>query len=426
MGKKNSEKQLEQERRRLAEADIPDGDKKLINDLADRELGQKQTNTVRNHMLYLRKLSERMEVALCEAELDDVLGCLRDMRDGVHPDVKDDGIVVGSGYQASARVFYKTFNLGIDHRDIEVEEDYNGRELSPDDLLYVDEVDALLAAARRKSLCYSAFIALILATGQRLDAVRTLRLKHVNQDGPAMTVRLNEEEGDLKGAKGDKPLLWAKHYVRRWYESHPHKDNPDAALFPAQATGNYSSDNGWATEPPEGKTIRAMIRKIKEQAGIDKYVVPHILRHCALTRMVAEGLSEQQIKNIAGWHGDSSQFERYVTLSDEIATDSVRKELGYPTSESGAPIVGRPSLDQCPNCGDHLPDGTERCLTCKTALTHREAEKGEPETVGPGELAENMAAELTDVDLDPEQAAEVGQAVSKALGKTFGDEVNHG
>jgi hypothetical protein len=90
---------------------------------------------------------------------------------------------------------------------------------------------------------------------------------------------------------------------------------------------------------------------------------------------VLEGLSEQQIKNIVGWAPDSSQFATYVTLADDLSNDSIRKQLGLPTTEQNV-VIGRPSLEECPNCGDKLPEGAERCITCQTALTHGAAEEG--------------------------------------------------
>jgi len=111
--------------------------------------------------------------------------------------------------------------------------------------------------------------------------------------------------------------------------------------------------------------------------------------------MVLEGLSEQQIKNIVGWAPDSSQFGTYVTLADDLTNDSIREQLGLPTTEQNV-VIGRPTLEECPNCGDKLPEGAERCITCQTALTHGAAEEGAVEgavdgTVREGyQQAENM------------------------------------
>lgn len=415
MAQTKSERRLAQEREKLADADIPDADRERIQALLDREQGNKAPSTIGNHAVHLRTLSRRMHTSLSEASLDDLTGCMRDMRDGVHPEVKDDGIII-QNFEASARVFYRLHDeLGVNPNEIEVDEDYNGRELSPDDLLYVDDVDDYLAAAKREDLRMSALIALLLATGQRLDVARTLRLQHVKTDGAAMEVEVNTEEADTKGAKGGKPLLWAKHYVREWYRNHPFKGDPDAPLFPTVSHGRWHDvpHGEYVNKPMSEDAFRESVQRIADAAGIDTYVSPHILRHCALTRMVAEGLSEQQIKTIAGWHGDSSQFETYVTLADEIATDSVRQTLGYPTSESGAPIVGRPSLDTCDNCGERLREGIERCPTCNTPLTHSAAEEsGTADTTN----ADVVVDAIEDGELDDDAEEEILKALAEKKG----------
>lgn len=374
------ENKLERNVRKVKDNEqIAEADREALLDFKDYDSGMNAVTTAANHLRVLRSTAERADTPLVEMDTDDVLRLLRRFKAGTHPDVDDDGIIV-KNFVSSCRVFYRWLNADVDPDSIEIEEDYSGRELSPDELLYKDDVDRILEAAQRESVRDMAAIALMLATGQRLDAVRTLRLKHIETDGPTMQVRLNEKEGALKGASGTKPLLWAKHYVRPWYESHPHSGNPDAALFPPEESGNNLFDSErYGTEPLSSPQFRRTVKKRATRANIDKSVYPHLFRHSAITRMVAEGLSEQQIKNIAGWHGDSSQFETYVTLADDISNDSVRETLGLPTSDSGPPVIGRPSLDTCPSCNDKLPNGRERCPTCQTALTTKEAAEGEPD-----------------------------------------------
>ena len=357
---------------------ISDKDADAILELADYEEGEKADGTIRNHMLQCRKTAQRANKPLLDMTNDDLDDLFAAMKSGRHPDVKENGITV-RGYQSSLRVFYKYHDdTPVDPEEIELDS-VEGRQLSADDLLFEDEVEELLNACRRQNPRDLAMIALMLATGQRLDAVRTLRLKDVRVDGPTMEVQLNTDDGALKGASGAKPLLWAKHYVRPWYEAHPHKDNPNAALFCVREEPGNGIDAEQAQEPMEDDTVRRMVRRRADDAGLEKRVYPHLFRHTAITRMVIEGLSEQKIKQIAGWNPDSSQFGTYVHLADNLTTDSVRSELGLPTSDTGTPNLGAPPLDTCPECHDEIPEGKERCPTCQTPLTHSEAERGRPE-----------------------------------------------
>lgn len=390
--------------------EITDDDHAALRDFMDYDSSENKPGTVVNHMVKLRKVAGT-DVTLVDADTDELVDTLQRFKSGAHPAVKDDGVLIGN-YVSALRKFYQYHpDLNVDGDTFDVAEDYDGRELSASDLLYKGEVDDYLTAARRRSIRDVAMVALLLATGQRVDAIRTLRWEHVTVDGATMEVKLNEEEGDLKGAKGSKPLLWAKHYVRPWYESHPHHGDDSAAFFPSKRNGHndLSADaNGWSTEPIGKSQFRRIIKDRASEAGIEKDVYPHLLRHCAITRMAAQGdLSDQQIKGLVGWGGDSSQFETYVHLADDIATDSIRESMGVPTSDSGAPVVGRPSLETCPNCGDELPDGTERCRTCKTPMTQAEAQRQE-------EGGSDDLEELTQL-LDDASDDELGAAVRQYL-----------
>lgn len=391
--------------------------------------GQKAETTVGNHAFYLRKMAYRSPVPLHEADLGDLVDVLDAMKGGTHPDVKDEGIGIGN-YQATLRVFYRYHDqLGVDPEEIEIERS-RGRNLTPNDLLYKDEVDRLLHACFENSRD-RAFIALSLATGQRLDAIRTLRLKHIErgQNG-TMTITLNEEEGDLKGASGAKPLLWSKQYVREWVENHPYKGNPDAAVFCALDNAVLARDDVEPAQPMDDSAFWRILKRRAEKAGIDKKAYPHLLRHCAITRMVLDGLSEQQVKNIVGWSPDSSEFGTYVHLADELSNDSVRRQLGYPDSGDEV-IIGRPSLEECPACGDRMPDGTDRCRTCNTPMTQAEAQRDDAEMENKnaealsnllpyihnasdeelGEILRNYLEEHVEGDKDPAGPAELFEPV---------------
>lgn len=392
---------------------ITDAERDAILALYRHELNDKKDSTVRSHTNQLRLFAERSDADMTEMSVRDVQDVLDAMRSGDHPEVKDDGIGVAN-YQTSLRVFYDYHDFGFDHEAIEID-DVEGRDLSPEDLLYKDDVDAFLRSARRASTRDAAFIALGLATGQRLDALRTLRLKHVKTDGPTMEIELNTNEGNLKGADGTKPVLWAKHWLRQWLEIHPHKDDDDAALWVSIGNG-YEAARESPGEPVSDDTCGRIVRKAADRAGLDKDVYPHLLRHTAITRMVTEGLSEQQIKQLVGWKKDSSQFETYVSLADDLNNDAVRETLGLPTSKSGVPDIGRPSLERCPSCNDQLPGDTERCPTCHSPLTDREAERddAEPEPAPTVTIESTIKEAVMDMHDDVNEAAVEAQAGTAA------------
>jgi len=385
MARRKYETQLEQLRNETENGEIAEKDNELIGEYYNWIKGQKAETTVGNHLFHLRKLAYRADGTLTNMSRSEIEDLLDAMKGGTHADVKDEGIGVGN-YQATLRVFYRYHDqLGIDAKKIDIERS-TGRDLSPNALLYQDEVDDLLHACFENARD-RAFIALALATGQRIDALRTLRLKHIERgENGTMAVQLNEEEGQLKGASGKKPLLWSKQYVREWVDNHPYTGQPDAALFCALDKAVLKRHDVEPAQPMDDSAFRRILNNRAEKAGIEKNVYPHLLRHCAITRMVLEGLQSQTIKNIVGWSAESSEFSTYVTLADDLQNDSVRQQLGYPDSGNDV-IVGRPTLEKCLNCGDRLPEGAETCMTCQTPLTHAAAE--DPA----GEVAEETARE---------------------------------
>lgn len=385
-------RELERLAEAVAEGTIHERDYELVVDFWTRyDRGESAVTTQETHLSNLRKAAERIRKseadadALADAGAGDLKELMAEYRSGSHPDVKDGGIVP-SPHQGVLRVFYRWHaDLGVDPEEIELDSDYNGRELSPEDLWTAEEVDAWLDATRNggtRGFRDRAMFALALATGQRIDAIRTLRLEHISKSGPTMDLRLNEAEGNLKGANGSRPVLWAKHYLRPWLENHPYRDDPEAGLFCViPGRGQNRQPDGTARDPLDGSTMRDIVRDYAREAGIEKPTYFHILRHSAITRMVLEGLKEQQIKRIAGWDPDSSQFGTYVHLADELSNDAVRESLGLPTSGVEHPVIGRPTLDWCPECGEALPPDTDTCDSCGEPITYSADERSVESTL---------------------------------------------
>jgi len=340
--------------------------------------GESARTTQETHLSNLRKAAERLDGTLIEADADDLGRLMAEYKSGSHPDVKDSGLVPNP-HQAVLRVFYRWHSdLGVNPEDIDINSDYSGRDLSPADLWTADDVDAWLDATRtggNLGFRDRAWFTLALATGQRIDAIRSLRVKHITEQGPTMDLTLNEDDGQLKGASGTRPVLWAKHHLRPWLENHPFREDPEAGLFCViRGRGRNRLPEGRVREPLDGDTLRGKFRDTAKDAGIQKPTYFHILRHTALTRMALSDLPEQRIKYTAGWDPDSSQFSTYVHLADELTNDSIRESLDLPTSGVDHPVIGRPTVERCPECKDQLPEDTTTCTNCGEPLTYADAD----------------------------------------------------
>lgn len=382
-----TQRDLDAEFRRLAEeteaGEIDPADREAIETyIREHDMGVSKPSTVIGHLGRLRRTARRSDVPLVEMDVDQLDRLMSRLRSGDHPDVKDDGIGVGNT-QAALRLFYRYHSrLGVDPRLIDLDGN-EGRDLSPEDLWYQADVDAVLEATRdgsSRGLRARAMIALALATGQRIDAVRTLRVGDVQRNGPTMDLSLNDEDGNLKGASGTRPLLWARSFVESWLDQHPYRDDDEAALFcAAHWRGHNKKADGDERGFLDDQTLRDDLRDYARAAEIDRPDYFHILRHSAITRLVADGVPEQRVKQVVGWDPDSSQFGTYVHLADQLNNDALRADLGLPTSGEEV-IIGRPTLEKCHECGAEMPEGSTRCenLSCGAPLTISEHDDEPP------------------------------------------------
>ena len=165
-------------------------DRDRIHALAEYEaIGEGKANTtMQNRIQALYLTAKRGDRPLAEHSAESLAGLLRSFQTGRHPDVKEGGIGTRN-YEKALRVFYRFHDdLSVDPEEIELSEN-SSKDLQPEDILYRDEVDAMFSQTR--DIRDRALFALLLATGQRNDAVRTLRMKHVDRGERTITINLN-------------------------------------------------------------------------------------------------------------------------------------------------------------------------------------------------------------------------------------------
>jgi hypothetical protein len=195
----------------------------------------------------------------------------------------------------------------------------------------------------------------------------SLKLEDVTFTENRGRFKLNPEAVGLKGAEGLRPMLWASPYVKEWVNNHhPKRDDPEAPLFCCKRNGAHYE----LGDPLSYEAIKRMVQSICEKADIPKEKAQtHRFRHTAIRRMIRDGLTEQQICFIVGWHEDSSQLSRYGSLSDETHSSDIEEEYGLKEQEEEG--IG-PSFDNCPKCDTPLSELTKPayCPSCGLPLQH--------------------------------------------------------
>lgn len=324
----------------------------------------KSTNTLRTYVYGLKRVAEVSEKPLVELDADgvnEVMGALRDGRIN-HESVKDDGYSKSylKPWQAALRGFYRYHDdLGVDASDIVI---FTQDKSTVDerDMYTRDDVQALRDAVENaRDRC---ILELFLNTGQRVRAIQTLRVKDVEpNEGATGVYYLNTDVEGLKGADetgAKRPLLGAQRPVHDWLEYHPKSDDPEAYLItPRQG-------HAWA-EPGDQlsqSTIRKTLRKLADEAGVDKPPNPHNFRHYFVTMCKRHyNMDDGTIKHLIG-HGEGSTIMKttYQHLTDEDHIKDAEVEYGAREPDEEATFTP----PNCFTCGASLPPDAKACEPC--------------------------------------------------------------
>jgi len=315
----------------------------------------KSYGTLRSYVNNLRRVAKELDVELRKARESDINELTSDM---LTEQGKSNNTV--RNYQCCLRKFYEYHDFEIDSDDIPL---VSQDEPSVDDrdMLTNEEIDQIRNAADHPRDL--AVFDLLLYTGQRNTAIRTLRIRDIDLD--KKVYYYNTEEGGLKGANevGQKrPLLGAVGSIREWLRYHPDSENPDAHLI----TQKPRYTNPDPENPVSRETLAYSMSQLKEKADISKPMHPHAIRHNFVTIAKREyGLDDGTIKHLIGHRPDSQVMETtYAHLSDEdyIKNAEIGAGLREPDNESSL------TPEIC-HCGEPLPEEAKACPRCGTVYT---------------------------------------------------------
>jgi len=333
-----------------------------VNDTKD-----KKPSTLLYWIHHLKRSASRIGVnkyntSLSEATADDINNLMTDLSTGNHPNVKGSGFANNTirNSQGCIRRFYRYHtDLGVDPEDITM---ISGDDTHVDDrdMLTRDEIDRMRdAAPDARDL---AIFDLLLYTGQRNTAIRSLRIKDVDLDEGVYY--LNSEADGLKGAEKNgskRPLLGAVGSIREWLRYHPFSDNPDAYLI----TGKPRYSNPDPDSMVSRNTLARATNQLGKKANVDKPTNPHAIRHNFVTIAKREyNMDDATVKHLIGHSPDSDVMERtYSHLSDEDHIRAAEEAAGIrePSEDSSL------SPDIC-HCGEPLPKGAAACPRCGTVF----------------------------------------------------------
>lgn len=267
------------------------------------------------------------------------------------------GRTTASKYQSAARAFYRFCDEPgkADDRpdtaipwpadEIVVFSDESEPRYDEGDMFEDAEIDALREGCikSRNPRRDRAFLELLAGTVQRIEAIRTLRIRDVYtdpDDGPPH-ILLNPEikdDGD-KGAIGRtgrfKPIVTDVGPVREWIQHHPLRDAQVRADHGAPDTfkdcylfvGDPDHPDTDASRPWDDNAIRNMLDRLANRVGVDKPVKPHNFRHYAYTKSKELPIDEDIRRKVFGWRpGSTTGDDTYGHVENRKAVERFAEE----------------------------------------------------------------------------------------------------
>jgi site-specific recombinase XerD len=183
--------------------------------------------------------------------------------------------------------------------------------------LSVEQVKAVLKAARKNSTRDWCAFLLTFRHALRSQELRQLRLSDVDMNG--LTLSITRVKGSRSGVQSldrhrGEPLLDEVLALRTWLKEHV--EDGSQVLFPSQKGGMLTR-----------MQLLRLFKRYGRAAGISSDLAhPHILRHSLCTVMAEQHADVYAIQQRAG-HKNISNTMVYTHLSDGQAAESCRAAL---------------------------------------------------------------------------------------------------
>jgi len=262
---------------------------------------------------------------------------------------KDGGLTKGTvrAYQNTIRIFYRYYDdLGVDYRDIAVFEQED-TSINPRDMLEPAEIERVREAPTHPR--DSAIVDLLLYTGIRNRALRTLRIRDIDVDEGKFY--FNTDTNGLKGIEkpnSPRPLLGSVASVREWMEYHPASENPDAYLI----MGKPKYGNPDPEETISDRTIQRVLDSSKRRSGNRQAnASPRHAHNMVSQAKNIYDLDDSTVKFLIGHAPDSQVMETtYSHISAEDYQMKAERKMGIRDDEPESPMTP----DYCDVCNEPL------------------------------------------------------------------------
>lgn len=329
--------------------------------------------TMINYLRNLRKLALFTKKSFKNVTKKDIVNFLANLRYSKNTSWGKEGEIVSINYQNEVRVTLKKFfkwlyNTGKGYPKVVDWIETHRRKLNsklPEEMITLQEVKAMIDKAsftRDKAI-----ISVLYESGCRAGEVLSLQIKHLTFDRYGAVIMVNGKTG-MRRIR----LVDSSPYLRKWFNEHPYKEDPEKHLFIDLGNRTFGKGMGYFD-------LLWLVKTLAKRAGIKKRIYPHLFRHSRLTEL-AKIFTEQELKVWSGWTGSSYMPRIYVHLSGEDIEKKYLEKLGVITpeeieKEKVEKEVLRPR--KCPHCEEINPATSKFCNKCSLPLDIKTAIEGE-------------------------------------------------
>jgi integrase/recombinase XerD len=226
------------------------------------------------------------------------------------------------------------------------------------DLLLPTEIQRVLGVCHNPR--DQALVSSLWETGGRIAEIGNLQLMHVNRAPHGFQL-------DLSGKTGKRTILVIKSapLLAAWLNAHPFRNDHTAPLWVHYQYTNDARQVGY-------HTIRKLLQRHFQRAGITKRIYPHLFRHSRATYVLASGLmTEAQAKAYFGWTPSTDMLSTYAHLLASDANNAILRENHLTPPRQEATDMNAPRT--CGACGTLNQHDAAFCSQCTSVLDERRA-----------------------------------------------------
>ena len=352
----NYKRRLENTLKRINESNLSERNKKTVLKFHDYCITQGLSPSKLERYVYDLFRFAQMQPKLDRATKEDLVKSV------VKIEKKDWSIHTKHTFKVMMRKFYK-FADGIEEKGVYPERvrwikpnASSARHKLPEELMNEEEVEKMIKFSKKAR--NRAFIAMLFESGCRIGEVGSIRIRDITFDEYGALINVSGKTGSRRIR-----LINSIPYLQEWLNQHPTNDD----------SGSYVWINERTHQTLSYGRFCYILRFAAKKAGIKKRIYPHLFRHSRAT-ILANHLTEAQMKSYLGWTQSSKMAAVYVHLSGRDTDNAILKMNGMEIAESKKPSE-KLRARSCQRCQTRNEATNKFCKLCGFVLDEEESQR---------------------------------------------------